>query len=184
MFNNQKNNQKKIIKTDMSIQIIGVWKGIAIAFSNLCTSAWGKILVAGGFIGATFASISGLIHVMLVLCLIDLILGVSVTVYKKGLEHIISSRLRDTLIKISFYLILIMGLFLVETQLVNGYYLTSKAVFALISGVELLSIIASMLILFPNFPVLKLLKRILTKEMAKKLGLTEEEIDNDTKTNI
>ena len=182
MLSNQKIIKKRE-KDDMGIQLITVWKGITIAFSNIFTTLWGKILIIGSFIGATFAGISGLIHVILILCLVDLILGIIVTIKTKGVDHILSARLRDSLIKVFFYLILIMGLFLIETQLVDGYYLTSKAIFALIAGVELLSITANTLLIAPNMPVFKIFKKMLTKEMSKKLGITEEEIIKELEPN-
>lgn len=174
----------KIKQSEMGIQLLTVAASIKSAILSLTSTCWGYILIFAAFIGATFSGIAPLIHITLILCALDMLLGVSVVIYKKGWEHIISSKLRDTLIKVFFYILLLMMLFLIETALVDGYYLTSKAAFAMISGVELLSITASMLILFPNFPILKLLKKVLTKEMSKKLGLTEEEIDNDTRTNI
>lgn len=72
---------------------------------------------------------------------------------------------------------LIVGLFLIETHIVDGYYLTSKTIFALVSGIEMLSITANVLILFPNIPVLKLVKNLLSKEMAKKLEIDINEIN-------
>lgn len=174
----------KFKQTEMGVQLLSVANSIATAIGSLLGTIWGKLLIFAGFIAITFGSISAMIHIVLIICLIDMIMGCSVVIYKKGWGHILSSKLRDTLIKAFFYVLLLMLLFLIETQLVDGYYFTSKAAFAMISGVELLSITASMLILFPNFPVLKLLKKVLTKEMAKKLGLTEEEVKDDIEASI
>lgn len=181
---------KNILRvSDMEKQLLSVFLNIVGASGNIFTSMWGKITVFGMFIGSLFAPISGLIHLTLILVAMDMLFGISVVVHRKGLRHIMSSRMRDSLVKAFFYLIFLITTFLVETQLVDGYYVTSKVVFAIISGVELLSISANMLILFPNFPFLRIFKTILTKEMSKKLDIEEEELGkilknkkNDTKT--
>ena len=161
----------------MGVQFVSVLANFSAAITTTMTSIWGKILMCALFIGATFAGISGLIHITLILCAVDMILGVSVVVHKKGWNHILSSKLRNTLIKMFFYLLFLMMLFLIETQLVDGYFITSKLAFAIISSVEMLSIAANILILFPNFPFLKIFSKYLTKEMCKKLDMAEDDID-------
>jgi len=184
---------KKKQKNDMVLDIASVLTNFSAAITTTLATIWGKILLFSLFIAATFAGIAGLIHITLILCFVDMILGLGVTIYKKGWNHIMSSKLRNTLIKVFFYLLFLMLLFLIEKQLVDDFYITSKIAFAIISAVEMLSIAANTLILFPNFPFLKIFSKYLTKEMCKKLDIAEEDIDkilnenkikNDTKTNI
>lgn len=167
--------------TEMELQIITFAKGIIPNIIKVCTLVHKKIIALMAFFGTVgLASIAPLIHLTIVFVLIDMLFGLAVTIYKKGWNHIMSCRLRDSLIKIFFYLVIIIGLFAIETVLVDGYAITAKLAFAVITATELWSIIANMLILFPNLPALNLLKKYLTKEIAKKLG--EENIENIEET--
>lgn len=160
----------------MELQILNVLINIKSAIMSLLTSIWGKCLTAMIFIASIFAPIKGLLIVTFIIVLLDAILGVTVTIVKKGKGHILSSRLRDSLIKLLFYTILICTFFLVEREILDTSFYGAKGVFAILSAVEVISIIASMLILVPNMPILKLLRSVLTKEMAKKLGIDEQDI--------
>lgn len=163
----------------METQILNILSNISAGISKICGSILGKIAVVISFLCTIFFAIKGLLIITSIIVGIDFILGIIVTIHKKGIGHILSSRLRDSLIKWFFYLLFICLLFLVETQLVDGFYLTSKAAFAIISGVELWSIMANVLVIFPNFPVIRLFKKYLEKEISKKLDINENELIND-----
>lgn len=173
--------------TEMEIQILTILSNIWLAINGFLSTCWGKIVLAALFIGSTFAPISGLIHITLILVFIDMFFGVAVTVKTKGWKHLLSSRLRDSLIKLFFYLLFIMLFFLIEKELFDQWYIGAKAVFAITSGVEIWSILANMMILSPNLPFLKLLKKVLSAEMARKLGIEinelNETMDNTDSTN-
>ena len=94
--------------------ILMVFINIGVSITSLLSSVWGKLLILGLFVGATFASISGLIHIILILTFLDLIFGVLVTIKKKGKDKIMSSKLRNSLYKTFFYLLFIMMVFLIE----------------------------------------------------------------------
>lgn len=172
-------NKQTNKKNEMELQLITVAKNITIASTNILSSACGKLIIFCTFLSTTFLAIKPLIIITTIFVLIDFILGLTVTIYKKGWSHVLSARMRDSLVKYFFYIFLITGLFLIETQLVDGYYLTSKVIFAVITGIELLSISANFLILFPNMPILKLFNRLLVKEMAKKLEIAEDDLKKD-----
>jgi len=165
-------------RTEMEIQILTILSNIWFAINGFLSTCWGKIILAALFIGSTFAPISGLIHITLILVFIDMLFGIVVTVKTKGSKHLLSSRLRDSIIKLFFYLLFIMLFFMIEKELFDQWYIGAKAVFSITSGVEIWSILANMLILAPNLPFLKLLKKVLSAEMSKKLGLTDEDIKN------
>ena len=69
-----------------------------------------------------------------------------------------------------------------------GMTLTASIIGAAITLVELWSASASMLILFPNFLFLKLLRKALTGEIAAKLGIepwqVEEILEGKKKTRM
>ena len=68
--------------------------------------------------------------------------------------------------------------FLIEQQIVAESYISSKIIFAIMSGVELWSIAANALIIVPNFPFLRLFKKYLSSEIGKKLSLTQQEVED------
>lgn len=161
----------------MESQLIEVPAKIIAAIVTLFSTVWGKILIIISFMCTYFLPVRDLVHIAFIFVLIDMLLGVGVTIKRKGFAHILSSRLRDSLIKGFVYVIFIGGLFAVEKNVVDGYYITAKAAFAIVSGVELWSIAANILILSPNLIFLRIFKRYLTQEMAKKLEMAEDEIE-------
>lgn len=171
-------------RTEMEIQLILFAKGFIPKITTFLSSIPKAVTALMLFFG-TFglAPIAPLIHLVIGFVFADMLFGLGVTIFKKGWGHILSCRLRDSLVKILFYVTIIVGLFLIESVLIGGYFLTAKLAFAVIAGTELWSIMANMLVLFPNLPALKLLKKYLTGEIAKKLSINEdnaEQILNDS----
>lgn len=162
------------MELNIALVLLNIWTAI----SGLLTSVWGKVLVFGLFIGATFSSISGLLHIILILTFIDLVFGVSVTINKRGRGKITSSKLRNSLYKTFFYLIFIMLIYLIESTVVTDSVVTSKLAFAIISAVELWSIASNAIILMPNMPFLKIFRKYLGAEIAKKLEIDESEVED------
>ena len=115
-------------RTEMEIQILTILSNIWLAINGFLSTCWGKIVFVALFIGSTFAPISGLIHLTLILVFIDMFFGIAVTVKTKGWKHLLSSRLRDSLIKLFFYLLFIMLFFLIEKELFDQWYIGAKAV--------------------------------------------------------
>jgi hypothetical protein len=62
-----------------------------------------------------------------------------------------------------------------------GIEIAYKVMFALASLVELYSIISNMLIVKPDMPFLKIFKGIVSGEIASKLNISKEEVDNTLK---
>lgn len=166
--------------TEMETQILMVAGKIITGFSKIFTTTFGKIVALMGFFTALgLGSIAPLIHIIIAFVFVDMLFGLAVTIHKKGWSHILSCRLRDSLVKVFFYLLIIIGLFLIETQFIDGYAVTSKVAFGLIAGTELWSIMANMLVLFPNIPILRMLQKLLVKEIASKTGSDECTIENE-----
>jgi hypothetical protein len=161
----------------MESQLIDVPAKILAAIITLCSTVWGKFLTIIAFMTTYFLPVKDLIHIAFIFVLIDMVLGVAVTVRRKGVAHILSQRLRDSLVKGFVYVVFIGGLYVIEKNVVDGYYITSKSAFAIVSGVELWSIAANLLILSPNLIFLRIFKRYLNQEMAKKLEMAEDEIE-------
>ena len=161
------------MELNIAIVLLNIWT----AATSLLATIWGKVLVFGIFIGATFSSISGLIHIILILTFIDLIFGVMVTLRRKGKDKITSTKLRNSLYKTFFYLIFIMLVFLIESAVIEDCVVTSKLTFSIIGAIELWSIISNALILSPDMPFLRIFKKYLTAEFSKKLEMDEKEVE-------
>lgn len=165
--------------TEMEQQLYTVGANILSSTTNFLSTGVGKGLgIMTFFASLGLTTIAPLILITLIFVLIDMLFGLSVTIKLKGIKHILSVRLRDSLVKSLFYLIIIIGLFYIETNIIDGYALTSKVAFAIICGTELWSIIANMLILLPNIPALRLLKKYLEKEISSKSGQKIEEVND------
>lgn len=162
---------------DMMTNISTVLFNIGASITTVLSTIYGKLLTLILFIGAYFTSISGLIYTILILTIVDAIFGIRVSMKMYGKNSILSSKLRQTLYKIFFYLMFIMLSFMVEYQLAKDSIITAKIIFAIMAGVELWSIAANGLILHPNFPFLKLFSKYLSSEIGKKLNINSEEVD-------
>lgn len=162
---------------DMMTNISTVLFNIGASITAVLSTIYGKLLTLILFIGAYFTSISGLIHTILILTIVDAIFGIRVAIKMYGKNSILSSKLRQTLYKMFFYTMFIILSFMIECQLAKDSIITAKIIFAIMAGVELWSIAANGLILHPNFPFLKLFSKYLSSEIGKKLNISSKEVD-------
>lgn len=105
--------------------------------------------------------------------LMDAAWGIMVSIHRR--KFALSELARLTIGKLAVYgcaMLVFIGL-----DKMIGMALTSSVIGAAITLVELWSASASMLILFPNFLFLKLLRKALTGEIASKLGVEPEEVE-------
>ena len=158
-------------RTEMKIQILAVLSHIWASVGATLSTAWGKLLMGAAFLGSLISPLNGILAITLILVLIDAALGISVSTKNKGKICILSSRLRDTLLKASVYCGTIILFYLVERQIIDDWNLGAKVIFGITSAVELISIGANALILWPDLPILKLFSRMLESEVARKSGL-------------
>ena len=105
--------------------------------------------------------------------LMDAAWGIAVSIHRR--KFALSELARLTIGKLAVYgcaMLVFIGL-----DRLIGMTLTASVVGAAITLVELWSASASMLILFPNFLFLKLLRKALTGEIASKLGVEPEDVE-------
>ena len=119
-----------------------------------------------------------IIYMVVISSAIDLVCGIAVANKKK--EFTLSELMRQTVEKLVIY-----GLALLVFLCVDGAIeqetgfqtdLTSGLIGVVITLTEVWSFMASLLILFPNNAILKLLQKNLTGEIARKLGCGEDEV--------
>lgn len=136
---------------------------------------------AGWFVAITSMMLNNIlghaysIFVVLLLVTIDMILGIRVS-HKCG-KFTLSCLLRDTVGKAEVYGICLLVFINIDALLPDKIGISTELVTTLILLAELWSSAASMLILHPNTPMLKLLQKKLTGEIATKLGVPEEEVE-------
>ena len=119
-----------------------------------------------------------IIYMVVISAAIDLVCGIAVANKKK--EFTLSELMRQTVEKLVIY-----GLALLVFLCVDGAIeqetgfqtdLTSGLIGVVITLTEVWSFMASLLIIFPNNAILKLLQKNLTGEIARKLGCEENEV--------
>ena len=97
-------------RTEMEHQIITVALKIFTSTGNVITTPIGKSLgIMTFFASLGLTTIAPLIHITLAFVFVDMLFGLAVTIHKKGISHILSARLRDSLVKSLFYLVIIIG---------------------------------------------------------------------------
>ena len=118
------------------------------------------------------------IYMVVISAAIDLICGIAVARRKK--KFTLSELMRQTVEKLVIYGLALLTFLCVdsaiEAETSFQVDITSGIVGVLITLVEVWSFMASLLIIFPNNPVLKLLQKQLTGELARKLGCEESEV--------
>ena len=113
------------------------------------------------------------VRLVVAVTLMDAAWGIAVSIHRR--KFALSELARLTIGKLAVYgcaMLVFIGL-----DRLIGMTLTASVVGAAITLVELWSASASMLILFPNFLFLKLLRKALTGEIASKLGVEPEEVE-------
>ena len=119
-----------------------------------------------------------IIYIVVIATVIDLICGIAVAIRRKNFAH--SELMRLTVEKLVVYGAA-MVVFLcidkaIESETTLEVNLTSGLVGVVISMTEAWSFLASLLILFPKNPFLRMLQKALIGEIARKLQCEESEV--------
>lgn len=110
--------------------------------------------------------------VLSLLILVDMVLGIII-----HRHHIVSSKLRLTLVKWFFYLLFGTLLFIVESTV--GLAFLYKFAFGIASAIELWSIMGNMSVLMPSMKFFGFFKKLIKEEMSRKLEMNVSEILTD-----
>ena len=118
------------------------------------------------------------VYLVVIACIVDLVCGICVAIKRKSFA-------KSELMRLTVEKLLIYGSVMLVFMCIDGYIaaqtafemsLSSALVGIVITLAETWSILASLLILFPKNPLLKLLQNRLTAEIASKLGVEKEEV--------
>lgn len=132
----------------------------------------GWFLGAGIALAEYFAGHSFVVFLVVAVTLIDAAWGIAVSVHQG--QFTLSELARQTVAKIAVYGSAIF-VFIGIDKFIDST-LTASIVGAAIVLVEFWSSCGNMLILYPNFLFLRLMKRALVGEIASKLHISEEEV--------
>ena len=146
--------------------------------SDAMQHIWAWFAAIGLFIVDIFAGHAFIVNLVVTVTIMDAIWGVAVSLKNK--KFFLSELARQTIGKIAVYGCALFGVAGIDLCVHNQTGLEMAITTAIIGVVivltELWSSSASMLILFPDFPFLRLLQKSLTSEIARKLGVPEEEV--------
>ena len=114
---------------------------------------------------------------------LDLIWGIIVAKYVKK-EYITSFALKETFKKLAIYGSSLFLILAIERTLHQEWFIGFRIACAIAASCELISVSASMLMVKPNMPFLKIFTFHLKGEISKKLGVNVDECFNDEKQTV
>lgn len=153
--------------------VVSIPQKIYEVLSNLWTALGAVIIFCGVFLGERLP----LLAYIGVAVLVDCIWGVATA--KKVGRFIVSKLIMRSALKIAAYVSIYGLVALIEKGFTDESFIISSSIVAAILIIsELWSVLGHIAIAYPDFVVVRLLKRYLRGEIAKKLGIPEEEVDD------
>lgn len=138
----------------------------------------GWLTVLGTFIADYFAGHVFICFLVVFITIMDAAWGIAVSV-KQG-KFTLSELARLTIVKLAIYGCTLSAFVGLDKMI--GEVISASIIGAIIVLIELWSSCASMLILYPQMTFLRLLKKYLTGEIASKLGVEPNEVEETLKT--
>ena len=169
------NNTNTNIKRKMLNHVLAsVYRAAQSLFklSDILSNGWGWTVGVGLAFIDYFAGHSFVVFLVAAATLIDAVWGIAVSIHNGQFTK--SELVRQTFAKLIVYGC-VLFVFIGIDKMISST-ITASVIGAAIVLVEFWSSCASMLILYPNFLFLRLLKKALTGEIASKLGMSEEEV--------
>lgn len=158
--------------------LISIIEKIGVVTQNIFGWMLGAMALVVGYLGDSAMAFAG-VGIAIVM---DAVWGIIVAVKSK--KFILSLLLRETMNKMFIYGTTLAMVLFIERSLNEDWYIATRVVCAIASACELWSICANILIIKPNFPFVKLFRKYLVGEIAKKVGISEEEFTNEVKNPI
>lgn len=143
-------------------------------FGAILQTLQGWIITAGIFLAEYFfADHAIVVKAVLIAILLDAVWGITASI-KQG-KFALSELMRQTVAKIAIYGSALAAL--IQVDKVASTTLCTTVVSIPILVCEIWSMAGSMLIVKPDMPFLRLFKHVLKGEIANKLGVTPEEVE-------
>lgn len=144
--------------------------------TDALSSFWGWIAATTTIVVDSLCGHGTAIYLVLLLVIIDMILGIRVS--HRRHKFTLSALARETVSKAEVYGITVLVFVGLDTLLPDSFSVTTEIVCALIVMIEFWSAAASLLILHPDTPLLRLLQTKLAGEIASKLDVDASEVHN------
>lgn len=144
------------------------------------STVWGWLFAVFLFIANFLAGYETMVGFTVAAVIFDAIWGIASSLKQKRFTK--SELARDSFSKLAVYGSVILIFILIDKLIGVSNGLTTSVICISIILVELWSMAASMLICFPHMPFLKLLKKALVGEIASKLGVKTEDVENALET--
>ena len=154
------------------------WSGFFYKLSDAMSSVWGWLLIAVTTLCAVFKPEWVSFAVVYTAVFFDLFWGIRAA--KKQGKYVLSKAMRETITKIKIYSFALVGVFFVE-KIVHeeGSFIGIRVLAVYAAVCELWSMSASMLIVNPGMPFLKIFRKQLKGEIESKLGSSSDELFPD-----
>ena len=149
---------------------------IATKLTSMLKSAWGTLIIAGTWIAEFIGGYELAIWSVIVCVLLDLIWGVWASIVRGQFAK--SELFRETVTKLTAYATALVVFILCEKNIPGDTFFIVSIIATIMCGTELWSMSANILIVAPKAVFFKLLKPALKSEIASKLHISEEEVDN------
>lgn len=161
--------------------MLGQAKAIAAKLLFVATNLVGQLLALITLISTfmiTWLGDARYICTMLVAgaMLLDLAWG-SASSIKRGV-FFLSEGLKKTGVKLAIYITILLSAYIFESAIDKDWTFVFRIASTVLIVAEIISIVGHILIIKPNFPILKLLGKALSSEIAKKLGVERKEIED------
>lgn len=151
-----------------------MFSSIVGSIGGIISTIYGQIVLLLTAVLSFFQPESICFYVVLGAVVADLFWGVLAA--RKCKKFLLSKAFRDTATKIGIYAFTMVGAFCIEKILHNGGLVGVKIVAVIAAACELWSMSASMLIVKPDMPFLKIFRIQLKGEIESKLGKNAETI--------
>ena len=147
-------------------------------FADAMSSVGGWILAAILFVVNFYSGYKVVVFGIIGVVLLDAVWGIAAARYRG--KYFSSDRARDSLLKLAVYTTFITMMIIIDKiASLSGIEikLTTTIVGVIIGMAEIWSTCGSILIIRPNMPIIRMLRKALTGEIAHKLDIPEEDVE-------
>lgn len=116
-----------------------------------------------------------LVHYVLVCILVDMLWGIAA--YIKVHKFVLSQAITKTAVKIAAYITIFTLVTMSEHVLSDSWFIASRLTCTILCAAELWSSMGHILVVQPNMPIIKLLRKYLAGEISRKLGIPVDDVN-------
>ena len=144
--------------------------------TSMLKSFWGVVIIAGTWIAEFIGGYELAIWSVVICVLLDLFWGVWASIIRKQFAK--SELFRETIAKLTAYATALAVFIFCEKNIPGDTFFIVSIVATIMCGTELWSMSANILIVCPKAVFFKLLKPALKSEIASKLHVPEDEVND------